>query len=72
MTGQGAGPTRCQVDCRGVSAARRRACQWNYFDIADKATRIGIEKCGWPVNTCHVKKVENNIVVFHTNVSMKL
>lgn len=56
MTGQGAGPTRCQVDCRGVSAARRRACQWNYYDIADKATRIGVEKCGWPSNTVSCKK----------------
>jgi hypothetical protein len=56
MTGKSAGASKCQVSCKGVAAARVRACQWNYFGIAEKATKIGIEKCGWPVYTPPCRK----------------
>jgi len=35
----------CEIDCRGLMAAKVRARQWDHNDIARKADRIGRKKC---------------------------
>ena len=38
---------KCEVSCQGVQAAKNRACQYKYYDIAAKAQAVGARKCGW-------------------------
>ena len=38
----------CQLDCRGILAAKVRAAQWHYNDVRNVADAIGEEKgCRW-------------------------
>ena len=37
----------CEYNCLGLGAAKVRACQYNRFDIASKAQKLGVEHCGW-------------------------
>jgi len=41
---------KCEYACEGIQAAKNRACQYKYYDIAAKAQALGKRQCGFPPN----------------------
>ena len=41
------GNCACELDCRGLSAAKIRAHQWKYANLYETIDRLGRDKCNW-------------------------
>lgn len=36
---------KCEYVCQGIQAAKNRACQYGYYDVAEKADRLAVKHC---------------------------
>ena len=44
---------KCEYVCQAIQSAKNRSCQYNQFDIANKAQKLGEKECGWaPKSPC--------------------